>query len=51
MGNLAVFDGEIAVKPRISRAVDQSAAVNDNVEFSHIVSPRAFSFAAISPDF
>jgi len=45
MRNLAVFDGEVAVGPRIARAIDQSAAVNDNVEFSHIVSPREFSSA------
>src|SRR5512144_2337943 len=35
--DLAVFDGEIAVKPRISGAVDQPATVNDNVELRHLV--------------
>jgi len=34
-GDLAVFDRNIAVEPRIARAVDHSAAVNDDVELSH----------------
>src|SRR6476469_2756975 len=37
MRNLAVFYGKIAVKPRIPGAVDQPAAVNDNVELRHFV--------------
>ena len=33
--DLAVFDRHVAVKPRVARAVDHSAAVDDDIEFSH----------------
>jgi hypothetical protein len=51
MRNPPVFYGEIAVKPPIACAVDQPAAVNDNVEFRHFVLLTKLSLAAISPDF
>ena len=35
--DLAVFDPEVAVKPGITRAVDQPAAVDDDIELSHLV--------------
>jgi hypothetical protein len=34
-GDFAIFDSHIAVEPGIPRAVDQSAAVNDDVELGH----------------
>ncbi len=34
--DLAVFDRHVAVEPRIPRAVDQSSAVNNDVEFGHV---------------
>ena len=37
-GDPAIFDRDIAVNPRVARAVDDSAAMNYNIELSHGIS-------------